>query len=85
MTKEQLEKGKELLDREYIIKGEISSLDEQYNWAVINKKGVSITFDQRTTYTPNKNQFQFRDTMYKVLREELEKELIEIQKEFETL
>ena len=85
MTEEQIKKGQELLERQKRLKAEINNLDEQYNRAVKNNCGVWITFDERNTFRPNKNQFQFRDTLYNVLRDELEKELIEIQKEFEAL
>lgn len=85
MTEQQLKKGQELLEKQNNINAEINRLDEQYNSAVKNNRGVWVTFDQRTTFTPNKNQFKFRDTLYNVLREELEKEAMEIQKEFEAL
>ncbi len=85
MTEEQFKKGEKLLEKQKYLKTEINNLDEQYNRAVKNNCGVWITFDQRTTFTPNKNQFQFRDTLYNVLRDELEKEVMEIQKEFEAL
>jgi len=85
MTEEKLEKGQRLLERQKNLKDEINRLDEQYNLAVKNNRGAWVTFDRRTTFTPNKNQFQFRDTLYNVMREELEKEVMEIQKEFEEL
>lgn len=85
MTEEQFKKGKKLLERQNNLKAEINNLDEQYNRAVKNNRGAWVTFDEKNTFTPNKNQFQFRDTLYNVLRDELEKELMEIQKEFEAL
>ena len=85
MTEEKLEKGQKLLEKYNNLKGEINRLDEKYNSAVKNNKGAWVTFDQRTTFIPNKNQFQFRDTLYNVLREELEKEAMETLKEFEAL
>ena len=85
MTEEKLQKGQDLLKKYNNIKGEINNLDEQYNSAVKNNRCVWVTFDRRTTFAPNKNQFQFRDTLYNVLREELEKEAMETLKEFEAL